>query len=30
MLAADMKVLTFNPRGLALENLYMQLVGDSR
>jgi len=30
MLAADMKVITFNPRGLALENLYMQLVGDSR
>jgi ABC-2 type transport system ATP-binding protein len=30
MLAADMKVISFNPRGLALENLYMQLVGDSR
>jgi ABC-2 type transport system ATP-binding protein len=30
MLDADIKVITFNPRGLALENLYMQLVGDSR
>lgn len=30
MLDADMKVITFNPRGLALENLYMQLIGDSR
>jgi ABC-2 type transport system ATP-binding protein len=30
MLDAEIKVITFNPRGLALENLYMQLVGDSR
>ena len=30
MLDADMKVISFNPRGLALENLYMQLIGDSR
>ena len=30
MLDADIRVITFNPRGLALENLYMQLVGDSR
>lgn len=30
MLAAGMKVLSFNPHGLPLENLYMQLVKESR
>jgi len=30
MMAADMKVISFNPRGLALENLYMQMIQDSR
>jgi len=30
LLAADFKVISFNPRGLALENLYMQMIQDSR
>lgn len=30
MLGADMKVVAFNPKGLALENLYMKTIKESR
>jgi len=30
LLGADIKVISFNPKGLALENLYMQMIQESR
>jgi len=30
LLDRNLKVITFNPQGLALENVYMQMIQDSR
>jgi len=30
LMTTDLKIITFNPRGLPLENIYMQLIQDSR